>query len=152
MDRKLSALCSHLTEVVDEDLIGEILVVGCGDGREAAFLAEFFSATVVGIDIEDGFDPLAGKQADLVVVDLDKPHLQPFYGSYPALVFYAKASDVATVVVQGRVVVEKGRLTQHDEEAALAAVKARIPQWVEQIEALDLPANEALEGPCHGAC
>ena len=36
----------------------------------------------------------AGKQADLVVVDLDKPHLQPFYGGYPALVFYAKASDV----------------------------------------------------------
>ena len=33
-------------------------------------------------------------ETDLVVIGLDKPHLQPFYGSYPALVFYAKASDV----------------------------------------------------------
>jgi len=94
----------------------------------------------------------AGKQADLLVVDLDKPHLQPFYGSYPALVFYAKASDVETVVVQGRVVVEEGRLRHLDEAAALAAVKARIPKWRERIEALALPAAESHEGPCHGGC
>ena len=42
-----------------------ILVVGCGTGVEAAILARSLQAEVVGIDIEDNFDPESAKQAEL---------------------------------------------------------------------------------------
>jgi ubiquinone/menaquinone biosynthesis C-methylase UbiE len=42
-----------------------ILVVGCGSGREAAILAQRLQATVVGIDIEEQFDPEAARLARL---------------------------------------------------------------------------------------
>ncbi len=92
-----------------------------------------------------------GKKADLVVLDLDKPHLQPFYGGYPALVFYAKASDVESVVVDGRQVVEQGRPTLFDSAAALGRVKSRVPRWTDLIGSLDAAADPQQGdcGPCH---
>lgn len=53
--------------VADKNAIANpnILVVGCGSGLEAAVLAEYLDAKVVGIDIVDHFDPRARKYADL---------------------------------------------------------------------------------------
>ena len=47
-----------------------------------------------------------GALADLIVVDLQKPHLQPVNDVVSNLVYCGKASDVDTVVVDGRIVVE----------------------------------------------
>ncbi|MDE5691827.1 MAG: amidohydrolase, partial [Alistipes sp.] len=51
-----------------------------------------------------------GALADLIVIDLQKPHLQPLHDVVSTLVYCGKASDVETVVVDGRVVVEERRL------------------------------------------
>lgn len=51
-----------------------------------------------------------GALADLIVVDLQKPHLQPIHNVVSNLVYCGKASDVETVVVDGRVLVEERRL------------------------------------------
>ena len=51
-----------------------------------------------------------GALADLIVVDLQKPHLQPLHDVVSNLVYCGKASDVETVVVDGRVLVEGRRL------------------------------------------
>ena len=51
-----------------------------------------------------------GALADLIVVDLQKPHLQPIHDLVSNLVYCGKASDVDTVMVDGRIVVENRRV------------------------------------------
>ncbi len=51
-----------------------------------------------------------GKRADLVVVDLDELHQMPRYNIYSHLVYATKASDVRTVVIEGRIVMRDRRL------------------------------------------
>jgi 5-methylthioadenosine/S-adenosylhomocysteine deaminase len=52
-----------------------------------------------------------GKRADLVIVDLNKPHLFPLYNEASHLVYAAKSSDVETVIINGRILMESGKLT-----------------------------------------
>ena len=72
-----------------------------------------------------------GKSADLVIMDLDKPHLTPIYNIYSHLVYSARPSDVRHVMVAGRMVVKDGRLTAANEGGILE--KAR--EWGERIQA-----------------
>jgi 5-methylthioadenosine/S-adenosylhomocysteine deaminase len=58
-----------------------------------------------------------GKRADLIIVDMDAPHQTPMYNVYSHLVYATKASDVRTVVIEGRVVMRDRRLLTLDEEA-----------------------------------
>src|SRR6201999_2719731 len=57
-----------------------------------------------------------GKRADIVVVELDSLHQTPRYNIYSNLVYATKASDVRTVIVEGRVVMRDRRLLTLDEE------------------------------------
>jgi cytosine/adenosine deaminase-related metal-dependent hydrolase len=61
----------------------------------------------------------AGKTADLVCVDLASPHLQPVIDPVWTLVHRVNGHDVSHVVVDGKVVVKAGRLTQIDEASLL---------------------------------
>ncbi len=54
-----------------------------------------------------------GKPADLILVDLAQPHLQPFYNA-DLLVYAATGSDIRTVIVEGRVLMEEGKLCTID--------------------------------------
>lgn len=51
-----------------------------------------------------------GALADLIVVDMQKPHLQPVHDVVSNLVYCGKAADVETVVVDGRIVVDGRRV------------------------------------------
>jgi 5-methylthioadenosine/S-adenosylhomocysteine deaminase len=62
----------------------------------------------------------AGKRADLIVVDFNKPHLTPVYNPYSHLVYAAKSSDVRDVLVNGELLVRDGRLTTADLAEILA--------------------------------
>ncbi len=55
-----------------------------------------------------------GALADLIVIDIEKPHLQPVHDLVSNLVYCGKASDVETVVVDGRIVVENRRIAGLD--------------------------------------
>jgi SAM-dependent methyltransferase len=68
-DRKTLSLCRLLELRARHRRFETILVVGCGDGREAATLAGHFGARVTGIDIEGAFDAKAGRVVDLRVMD-----------------------------------------------------------------------------------
>jgi 5-methylthioadenosine/S-adenosylhomocysteine deaminase len=63
-----------------------------------------------------------GKKADLIVVDTRRPHLVPMYHPASQLVYAAKGSDVTTVIINGRVVMEDGRVLTFDVEQAMAEV------------------------------
>lgn len=48
-----------------------------------------------------------GKKADLILIDLDKPHLYPRHNPISALAYGVQASDVDTVIVDGNILMEK---------------------------------------------
>lgn len=48
-----------------------------------------------------------GKKADLVLIDLDKPHLYPRHNMISALAYGVQARDVDTVIVDGNILMEK---------------------------------------------
>lgn len=54
----------------------------------------------------------AGKRADLILVDVEQPHLYPFFSPVEQLVNAASGQDVDTVLVDGEIVLEKGELTR----------------------------------------
>jgi 5-methylthioadenosine/S-adenosylhomocysteine deaminase len=61
-----------------------------------------------------------GKKADLIIVDTSAPHATPMYNPYSELVYALNSSDVRTVLIAGKVVVEDGRVLTLDEQAILA--------------------------------
>lgn len=52
-----------------------------------------------------------GKKADLAIIDFKKPHLYPLYNEISHLVYAAKASDVETVIINGKIVMENRKIT-----------------------------------------
>jgi 5-methylthioadenosine/S-adenosylhomocysteine deaminase len=56
-----------------------------------------------------------GKRADIAIVDFDNLHQIPFYNVYSHLVYATKASDVRTVIINGKVVMINRRLLTLDE-------------------------------------
>jgi cytosine/adenosine deaminase-related metal-dependent hydrolase len=58
-----------------------------------------------------------GKRADLVLYDLDAPEWRPLLNPVNNLVYAATGASVRTVLVDGRVVLDEGRLTTLDERA-----------------------------------
>ncbi len=55
-----------------------------------------------------------GKKADLVLLDLSEPTLAPIIDGVGALVWSGNGNNVDTVVVDGRIVIEEGRLLSAD--------------------------------------
>ena len=55
-----------------------------------------------------------GALADVIVIDLQKPHLQPIHDVVSNLVYCGKSSDVEMVVVDGEPVVEDRRISRVD--------------------------------------
>jgi 5-methylthioadenosine/S-adenosylhomocysteine deaminase len=63
-----------------------------------------------------------GKQADLIIIDTRKPHLTPMYHPASHLVYATRGSDVAAVVIDGRIVMRERRILTFDAEAAMDEV------------------------------
>jgi 5-methylthioadenosine/S-adenosylhomocysteine deaminase len=61
----------------------------------------------------------AGLKADVVLVDLDSPRMQPVLSVPSALVYNANGGDVDTVIVDGRVLMQDKRVVCVDEPALL---------------------------------
>lgn len=63
-----------------------------------------------------------GKDADVVLVDLQAPHLVPMYNPYSTLIYSAGRSDVSHVIAKGQVIVED-RAPRFDVSVAIKAVE-----------------------------
>lgn len=66
----------------------------------------------------------AGKKADIAIIDLKKPHLSPlllgeFSNVIANIVFAAQGSDVETVIIDGKIVMEKRVLKTVNEEEVM---------------------------------
>ena len=66
----------------------------------------------------------AGKRADLIAIDLDRPHLLPDLDTPALAVYAAQASDVCLTMVDGRILYENGEYKTLDREKICAEAKA----------------------------
>ena len=77
-------------------------------------------------DVAGTLEP--GKRADLIVIDLDRAHIEPRFSRdpdavYSQIVYAAKSTDVADVMVNGRWLMRDRRLLTIDEDDVRAAVR-----------------------------
>ena len=77
-----------------------------------------------------------GKKADLALIDMNKPHLQPFYGNPSGLVYYVNGNDVDTVIIDGRIIMQNRKLLTINEKQILKNIKKFIPVWIKRAEKL----------------
>ncbi len=81
----------------------------------------------------------AGKKADMVLLSRDDFDVLPAYDPTFMAASNATASQVKTVIVDGEIVVEEGKLTKIDEEELRAKVKERAPKIIKRFkDRLDL--------------
>jgi len=82
-------------------------------------------ARVLGIDAQVGSLEV-GKQADVIVIDFQQPHLLPVGRWVPKLVYSARGSDVVHTIVDGQVIMEDRRVLSLDDNQVLQrALQAR---------------------------
>lgn len=81
-------------------------------------MATINGAKALGLEREIGSLEV-GKKADILLVDLKKPHLTPLHDIYADLVYSVQASDVDTVIVDGRVLMENRTVKTLDEETVM---------------------------------
>jgi cytosine/adenosine deaminase-related metal-dependent hydrolase len=65
----------------------------------------------------------AGKRADLVLYDRDRPEWRPLLNPLNNLVYAATGSSVRSVMIDGRLVLDEGRITTVDERAIYERVE-----------------------------
>lgn len=98
------------------------------DSRTALMMATKNGAHILGLG--DTVGTLEeGKKADLVIASLDRPHLLPIYDIYSHITYCMRPSDIETVMVNGKIVVQDSRLVTADEEEILATAR----KWQKKI-------------------
>ncbi|WP_224981674.1 amidohydrolase family protein [Geomonas agri] len=80
-----------------------------------------------------------GKRADLIVIDLNSPHLIPLYNVYSQLVYAAHGTDVETVIINGKVVMKNRKLLTLDEEMVMQEARKLALKIVESNSVAGVP-------------
>lgn len=65
-----------------------------------------------------------GMKADIIIINLNKPHLTPLYNEYSHIVYTMNGADVDTVLINGKVVMKNRKLLTLHEDQIMAAVEA----------------------------
>lgn len=87
--------------------------------------ATLAGARAVGIDRGGIIAP--GAAADLILVDIERPHLTPFY-SQDLLVYGAAGSDVDTVIIGGKLIMQDGSILSFDVDEVIQRVRSLAEQ------------------------
>jgi 5-methylthioadenosine/S-adenosylhomocysteine deaminase len=91
-------------------------------------MATLGGAKVLGLEREIGSLEV-GKKADIIILDLHRPHLQPIYNIVSNLVYSATGADVRDVIIDGKLVMQDRKLLTIDEETVLQKAQ----DWKEKI-------------------
>ncbi|MFH1081166.1 MAG: amidohydrolase [Pseudomonadota bacterium] len=90
--------------------------------RTVLRMATCDGAKVLGLDnVVGSIRP--GMKADLMMIKLDKPHLTPMYSEYSHLVYAVNGSDVDTVFINGKLVMENRILLTIDLRETMERVR-----------------------------
>ena len=123
------------TDGYNMDLLGELnaasmiskLATGQADAASAPELIDAVTATAAAvIDRPDLGAIVPGATADLTVVDLTHPHLQPLFDPRRGLIALANRANIDQVIIDGIVRISGGQYIGGDEAAIVAAGAAAI--------------------------
>jgi 5-methylthioadenosine/S-adenosylhomocysteine deaminase len=92
------------------------------DAETVLSLATIGGARAIGLEQKIG-SLEAGKQADIIIVDTQKPHLIPMYDEISHIVYAANGSDIRDVVVAGKILIRDRELLTLDMEDILEEAK-----------------------------
>ncbi|HBX22378.1 MAG TPA: amidohydrolase [Desulfotomaculum sp.] len=102
--------------------------------REALRMATADGALAVGLGDRVGkIKP--GLLADLILLDMHKPHLYPLHDLHAHVAYAASSADVDTVIIDGQVVMENRRLLTMDEDKVLQEAQAAAESLIKAKEA-----------------
>jgi 5-methylthioadenosine/S-adenosylhomocysteine deaminase len=89
---------------------------------EVVKMATIDGAKVIGEDKEIGSLQI-GKKADIITINLNKPHLVPIFNPYSHLVYCVNSDDVENVIVGGKVIMKNREVKTLDEEKIMGEAK-----------------------------
>lgn len=88
-------------------------------------MATIEGAKVLGMENEIGSLEV-GKKADIIIIDLNKPHLCPVHDIYSTLAYSACGSDVETVIIDGEIIMENRKIKTVDEVMVMEKVNETV--------------------------
>ncbi|MEO2259420.1 amidohydrolase [Paenibacillus amylolyticus] len=100
--------------------------------KEVLHMATRGSASLLGLQDEVGVLEV-GRKADLILIDLVKPHLQPVHEVESLLAYSVNGADVDTTIVNGQILMQGRKLLTIDEDELYREVKVRAKRIVEGI-------------------
>ena len=74
-----------------------------------------------------------GKKADVIIVDIRKPHLTPLYNPYSHLVYAVKGSDVSHSIINGRLVMKNRNLITLDIAEVMESARRQASRIKDQL-------------------
>ncbi|WP_034328785.1 amidohydrolase family protein [Alkaliphilus transvaalensis] len=116
-------------------------------------LATIDGAKAIGLGDEIG-SIKEGKKADLIIINFDKPNLSPIILSpirniVPNLVYAANGNEVETVIIDGKIIMEEGKLLTVDENKAVLelhkAAERVANRAVEDVKRLEIPLLQMMK-------
>jgi cytosine/adenosine deaminase-related metal-dependent hydrolase len=87
-------------------------------------IATIHGAKALGLGDEIGSIEV-GKKADFILINMDAPHLTPAWDPVSTIVYAAHGTDVDTVVIDGKLVMEGRQVLTLDEDIILQDVRKR---------------------------
>ena len=121
------AACNNRLDMFDEMRLAATLQAvrlapGALPARDVVWMATREGARALGLDHEIGsIEP--GKRADMIVIDRDRPHLTPAFDPWSAIVYSARGTDVRTVMVDGKVLLDGFLPTGFDPAEVVASAR-----------------------------
>lgn len=103
------AACLHKVSKLDPAVI---------TAQDVLEMATINGARALGLEHEIGSIEV-GKKADLIIVDMEKPHIAPVHDPIASLVYCANGSDVNTVIIDGKIVMKERKILTVDETEVL---------------------------------
>lgn len=100
--------------------------------KDVLSMATRGSASLLGLQDEVGMLEV-GRKADLILIDLAKPHLQPVHEVESLLAYSVNGADVDTTIVNGQILMRGRKLLTIDEDELYREVKVRAKRIVEGI-------------------
>jgi len=91
------------------------------DAETVCKMATIGGAQVLGMDHLIGSIE-KGKKADIILLDMNQPHLTPLYNCYSQIVYATRGADVKTTIINGKVIMKDRRLLTIDADIAMKNV------------------------------
>lgn len=108
-----------LSAYLQKGLLSSATAISAKDVLEMATIE---GARVLGIDSEVGSLEVE-KKADIILIDLNKPHLKPQHDIYSLLAYSVNGADVDTTIIDGKIIMENRRIANIDENEIINKIE-----------------------------